>query len=284
MKKKIKITPEVHDIKTRLRRYGLHTVCEEARCPNLCECFSKGTATFMILGDVCTRSCAFCGVKSQKDICSEPDEKEPSMIATLVSELKLRHVVVTSVTRDDLKDEGANQFVKTIKAIRNGGPAHKVAIEVLTPDFHAREELLKAVCASGPDIYNHNIETVRRLSSKIRPQADYDRSLNLLKWVAKNFPDIIVKSGLIVGFGEKEEDVLKALEDLHDAGCKIVTIGQYFAPGKMNIPVAEYVTDEQFERYKNIGEKMGIAEVFSGRYVRSSYMAEELIKRGSYGS
>ncbi len=305
----------IHSIKSKLRNYKLHTVCEEARCPNLGECFSRGTATFMILGGTCTRSCKFCNVghlepetrnleRWNTGTLEHPCDSEPESIARMVLELGLSHVVVTSVTRDDLPDEGAAHFAKTISLIRqswgrfsrqslssatpleksgifpsqaaprNGLREKRPQIEVLTPDFHAREDCLRTICEAAPDIYNHNIETVRRLTPVIRSHANYDRSLQVLSWVKKHYPNIVTKSGLMVGLGEEREEVLETLGHLCKAGCRVVTIGQYLAPSKGHFKVAEYLPNEAFEEYKVLGERMGIKHVFSGHFVRSSYMAE----------
>lgn len=281
MKKIINLNKGVRGVKLELRKHNLHTVCEEAHCPNLGECFLKGRATFMILGNVCTRACGFCGVRSAKrDFLTllSPDPNEPFNVAKMAFETGLRHVVITSVTRDDLKDEGASQFAKTISALRERYiPGEMPRIEVLTPDFHAQSELIEIVCSAGPDIYNHNLETVRKLTGRVRPDADYDRSLNVLKSVADNYSNIIAKSGIMVGLGETKQEVLETLEDLCNAGCRVVTIGQYLAPSKNHLPIAEYVSLELFEEYKSFGERIGIRHVFSGPYVRSSYMAEEVL-------
>lgn len=293
----------VHQIKAQLRRHRLHTVCEEASCPNLGECFSRKTATFMILGNICTRSCGFCEVESachsearntgrriprtqsykgdssvagslrMTHMLPPPDPNEPAEIAKIAQELNLRHVVVTSVTRDDLPDEGAGQFAKTIFALK--GACSNITIEVLTPDFHARPDCLTTVCTAGPNIFNHNIETTRRLTPLVRSNADYDRTLTVLKWISTNFPRIIVKSGLMVGLGETCEEVVETLNDLCKASCSLVTIGQYLRPRRDKLAVVEYVRPEVFEEYKHEGERLGIRHVFSGPFVRSSYMADK---------
>jgi lipoic acid synthetase len=201
---------------------------------------------------------------------------EPQNIARMVSDLKLKHVVLTSVTRDDLKDEGAGQFAATINCIKSL-MVSSVTIEVLTPDFHAREDCLKTVCKAGPNIFNHNIETVRRLTPIIRSNADYDRSMDVLRWVSKNGLGIVVKSGLMTGLGETREEIMETLKDLKNAGCQIVTIGQYLQPRKENIGVQRYLSDEEFKELKEKGEDLGIKKVFSGPFVRSSYMAETQI-------
>lgn len=262
---------EIHTIKTKLRKHSLNTVCEEAHCPNLGECFARGTATFMILGNVCTRSCKFCAVKSGEK--PQPvDPNEPESVAKMVSDLKLKHVVITSVTRDDLLDEGAWQFAATINKIR--GNCGDVTIEVLTPDFNGRPDCLRVVCSANPDIFNHNIETVKRLTPLVRSHAQYDRSLRVLNWVAINYPSIVVKSGIMVGLGETKEEIIETLKDLKKAGCKIVTIGQYLSPNKEKLKVERYLSEEEFNQLKELGEGLGINHVFSGQFVRSSYMAE----------
>jgi len=286
-----------HPMRARLRNHGLHTVCEEASCPNISECFSRGTATFMILGNVCTRRCRFCGVASMKEggTLKPPDKDEPEKIAKLAGGLGLRHVVITSVTRDDLEDEGAGQFADTIRALRHSreGGDPGLAIEVLTPDFHGRKDLLDKVCTAGPNVFNHNIETVRRLTPMARSNADYDRTLAVLGYVGQRYPNILVKSGLMVGLGERPQEVVETLQDLCNSGCRAVTIGQYLAPSKRHMEVAEYVEEEQLKEYKVIGEKIGLTHVFSGPFVRSSYVAEMTVAEdfsppqthgGSYGS
>ncbi len=267
---------QIHAVKRELRKHSVHTVCEEAGCPNLGECFNRKTATFMIMGKVCTRSCGFCGVKSAKSG-HEPtslNKSEPEEVARMVSEMGLRHVVITSVTRDDLPDEGAGHFAATIKSIKD----RSQTVEVLTPDFHARADCLETVCNAEPDIFNHNIETVKRLTPTVRPDADYDRSLRVLKWVSENHPSVKVKSGLMVGLGEREEEVVETLKDLCNVGASIVTIGQYLRPARDRLPVADFIEPKVFEKYKVIGEEIGIKYVFSGPFVRSSYLAEEVFR------
>ena len=265
----------VHKIKKDLRRSGLHTVCEEARCPNQGECFSRGTATFMIMGNVCTRKCGFCAVKS-----GDPkplDMLEPERVASQISEMNLRHAVITSVTRDDLKDGGAAHFATTIKETRK--LCHETTIEVLTPDFEGRTADIRTVCDARPDVLNHNVETVERLTPNVRNRASYRRSLEVLNFAKKESKGLI-KSGLMVGLGEKEEDVIQTIKELKDAGCDIVTIGQYLRPALKALPVAEYAHPDQFKKYELIGTQIGIKHMFCGPLVRSSYMAE----RGLYGS
>lgn len=259
-------------VKKQLRELGLHTVCESARCPNIGECFKKPTATFMILGDVCTRRCRFCAVT--KGGPAPVDEGEPGRLAVAVEKLGLKHVVITSVTRDDLPDGGAGQFASVIRVLREKFPA--LVIEVLTPDFGGDEESLRLVIDAGPHIFNHNLETVPRLYRTVRPQAVYERSLRVLEAAKSMDARVNTKSGLMAGLGETEEEVLGVMEDLRTVGCDLLTIGQYLRPMKENIEVAEYVRPEVFERYADAGRKMGFLSVASAPFVRSSYNAEEV--------
>lgn len=263
----------LHAMKNILRRRNLHTVCESARCPNIGECFSKPTATFMILGDVCTRQCGFCSVEKRgKSLPVDPDE--PENIAVTAKELGLKHVVVTSVTRDDLADSGAMQFALTIKAVRDSIPS--ISIEVLTPDFKGDERCLKIVIDERPDIFNHNIETVPSLYAKVRPQADYRQSLKVIETAKKMAHNVITKSGLMVGLGETNDEIKSVLKDLLNAGCDAVTIGQYLRPSINNLEVQEYVSLEIFKEYEEYGRDIGFKYVYSGPFVRSSYNAEFL--------
>jgi lipoyl synthase len=256
-----------------LRKRNLHTVCESARCPNIGECFSKPTATFMILGDVCTRTCGFCSIdKGLKPLIVDPDE--PGNIAITAKELGLRHVVITSVTRDDLADGGSGQFALTIRAIRD--TISGILVEVLTPDFNGDEPSLKTVFDARPDIFNHNLETVPSLYPLVRPQADYRRSLEVLEMAKSS--GIMAKSGIMVGLGEKKDEVKDVLRDLFNSGCDAVTIGQYLRPTRNNLEVKEYVEPEVFLEYETYGKELGIKYVYSGPFVRSSYNAEKLIK------
>jgi len=257
-----------------LRSLSLHTVCESARCPNLGECFRRGTATFLILGDTCTRSCRFCAVK--KGIPLPPDPEEPRRVAEAARTLSLHHVVVTSVTRDDLPDGGAEHFAKTIQAIRECLP--QATVEVLVPDFQGSAEALEVVLAARPDVLNHNVETVPRLYSLVRPQADYARSLELLRRTRARYPGILVKSGLMVGLGETQKEVEAVLWDLKEAGCDVVTIGQYLRPTAWHLPVVAYVPPEVFAYYREYALRLGFRGVASGPFVRSSYRAEEFVK------
>ena len=273
---------DIHNVKIILREYGLNTVCESAKCPNITECFSKPTATFMILGSVCTRGCGFCSVEKITPFAKggsvgikgypvPPSDDEPLRVAEASLKMGIRHVVITSVSRDDLPDKGAGQFANTINAVKIINK--KATVEVLTPDFSGSFELIKKVVESMPEIYNHNIETVPRLYKKVRPQADYNRSLNLLRMVKEFYPDIITKSGIMVGLGEEKDEVIDVMKELRNIGCDVLTIGQYLMPTKNNLPVIEYVEPEVFEFYKQEGEKIGFKSVESGPFVRSSYNA-----------
>ncbi|MBI5180135.1 MAG: lipoyl synthase [Nitrospirae bacterium] len=274
--KRVQINPSLHRTKGLLRDLRLNTVCESARCPNISDCFSKPTATFMILGDVCSRQCSFCSV--EKGVPMPPDISEPERIAEAVKKLNLRHVVITSVTRDDLADGGAGHFAEVISELRKFQISNlKFQIEVLTPDFSGSIDALKKVVSAGPHIFNHNLETVPRLYSLVRPQADYKRSLAVLKNVKEMSPAIYTKSGIMLGLGEAEQEVIDVMRDLRGVGCDFITIGQYLQPRKENLPVYEYIRPEVFERYKVIAEEFGFLRVASGPFVRSSFNAEEMI-------
>lgn len=261
---------EIHRIKKLLREEKLHTVCESARCPNIGECFKKGTATFMILGDVCTRNCSFCAVK--KGVPLPPNEIEIEGILRAVGKLNIKHVVITSVTRDDLADGGASQFVKVIEALRaNFG---RITIEVLIPDFGGNSHALESVLKAKPDVLNHNIETVKRLYLLVRPKADYQLSLNIIKH--SHASGLLTKSGLMLGMGEKQEEVLETMQDLRNVGCEILTLGQYLAPTKSHHPVARYLEPQEYNFLRDEGIKMGFKAVFAGPLVRSSYLAERI--------
>ena len=264
----------LHNTKSILRNYGLSTVCEEAKCPNRGECFSKPTAAFMILGSACTRNCGFCAVEYSKP--GPLDNDEPEKVAMAAKEMGLKYVVITSVTRDDIKDGGASHFAKTVSAVRKHLPAAKV--EVLTPDFRGNKDSLKTVLDSRPDVYNHNVETVPRLYPYVRHQADYRRSLDVLLNAKNIAPDITIKSGFMVGLGETFNEIIHVLKDLRDAGCDTVTIGQYLRPSKKNLPVREYIRPEMFDVYKEIALDMGFKYAASSPLVRSSMNAEEMYK------
>ncbi|MFH0753254.1 MAG: lipoyl synthase [Candidatus Omnitrophota bacterium] len=257
-----------------LRGHGLHTVCEGARCPNTGRCWNKGTATLMILGDHCTRACRFCAVKSGLPLAIDP--LEPKRVAEAVFELGLNYVVITSVTRDDLPDEGAGQFAAVVRAIREISSGIK--IELLVPDFTGRPDCLETVMAAQPDVFGHNLETVRRLAPLLRPQADHDRSLQFLRMARLKAGHVRIKSGLMVGLGESDHEVLETLRELRTAGCEWVTIGQYLSPSAdgRQLPVARFVVPEVFDQYSREGLAMGIKRVVSGPLVRSSFMAEEV--------
>ncbi|MBI5599551.1 MAG: lipoyl synthase [Deltaproteobacteria bacterium] len=263
----------IHGMKRILRQRGLHTVCESARCPNIGECFSRPTATFMILGDVCTRTCGFCAVEKRGPP-SALDPGEPLNVALAAKDLGLRHVVVTSVTRDDLPMGGAGHFALTIRALRDTGS--DIFIEVLTPDFNGDQDALDVVLNAGPDIFNHNVETVPRLYPLVRPQAGYSRSLNVLSAAKKG--GTLTKSGLMVGLGETREEVRAVLNDLLNSGCDAVTIGQYLRPALTNLEVKAYVAPEVFKEYEEYAKGIGMRYVYSGPFVRSSYNAEEVFK------
>lgn len=252
-----------------LRERQLHTVCESALCPNLGECFERGTATFLIMGDICTRSCAFCGVGGGCP--KQLDPAEPENVADAVVALGLDHVVVTSVTRDDLQDGGAAHFANTIRAIRRRAP--RATVEVLTPDFLGKLEHVDAVLAVEPEVFNHNLETVGRLYPAVRPQAEYKRSLAVLAHAALHRGSL-VKTGCMVGLGETESEVLALLDDAREAGVEVVTIGQYLRPSKAHVPVVEYVRPEVFDRYRERGEALGL-QVHAAPFVRSSFRAGE---------
>jgi len=257
-----------------LKNRGLNTVCEQANCPNINECFSKKTVTFMILGNVCTRNCTFCTVP--KGVPQIVSEDEPALIAQSVLELNLKHVVITSVTRDDLQDGGAEHFAKVINAVRNR--AKDVTIEVLIPDFEGNISALEKVINAKPNVINHNIETVPNLYSAVRPMAIYKRSIDLLCNVKKLDSSISTKSGIMVGLGETQQEMLAVFKDLREALCDFLTIGQYLAPSKNHYPVAQYIHPDIFEKYKQIAYSMGFSHVESGPFVRSSYHAGEALK------
>ena len=260
-------------LKNDLRRLKLHTVCESARCPNIHECFHRGAATFMILGNLCTRGCAFCAVPKgsplKREFALDPDE--PASVARMAQQMDLRYVVITSVNRDDLEDGGSRHFAETVRRVREALPQ---AREVLTPDFCGDREAVARVLDAGPQVFNHNLETVGRLYRRVRPQANYRQSLEVLAFARKYRPDVLTKSGLMAGLGETEEEVQVVLRDLRDAGTEVVTIGQYLQPTLRNMEVAEYVPPERYERWKEYGLAIGFRMVFAGPFVRSSYMAE----------
>jgi lipoic acid synthetase len=270
---------ELHSIKRTMRARGLHTVCEEAKCPNRSECFSRGTATFLLLGDVCTRACGFCDIANGVPTFDDPEE--PARVADAVRSMALRHVVLTSVDRDDLPDGGAAHFARTIAAVRAIGPA--IGIEVLTPDFRGRRASIEAVVEAGPDVFNHNVETVPRLYPQVRRGARLERSLALLETVKSLAPGMTTKSGFMMGLGETRDECVELLGRMREARNDIVTIGQYLRPSRENLPVAEYVHPSVFDGLRIEGEAMGFRHVFAGPFVRSSYRAEEALLASASG-
>ncbi|MDD5007218.1 MAG: lipoyl synthase [Syntrophorhabdaceae bacterium] len=265
----------MHDMEKLLRKKGLHTVCESALCPNMGQCFARRTATFMILGDTCTRRCTFCAVKKGMPVA--PDEEEPQRICEATRALGLRYVVITSVTRDDLADGGASQFAQTLKALHEED--RDIGVEVLIPDFCGSVESLKTVILAGPQVINHNVETVPRLYNKVRPQAECARSVRLLSTVKELDPNIVTKSGLMVGLGETKGEVIGVMKDLRKADCDLLTIGQYLQPSPNHHQIVYFVTPEEFGEYETIGLDLGFKAVASGPLVRSSYKAAELYKK-----
>jgi len=261
------------EMKTLLDELSLHTVCESALCPNLGECFSHHTATFLLMGDICTRNCRFCAIRKGKPSSLDPDE--PWNVARAVGKLRLKHVVLTSVTRDDLPDGGAAHFARTINAIGQTNP--QTTVEVLIPDFGGSPDALKTIIDSCPEVINHNVETVPRLYAEVRPEANYHRSLNLLRAVKFMGGRVLTKSGLMLGLGEEHNEVVTVMKDLRGVGCDFLTIGQYLGPSSRHYPVISYVTPEEFEGYKSLGERMGFSSVASGPFVRSSFRAAEMV-------
>ena len=265
----------IKEVEAMMRAKNLHTVCESARCPNLPECWSRKTATFMILGDTCTRSCGFCAIKVGKG--QQVNPQEPEDIAKVAIDLGLKHIVVTSVARDDLTDEGSMQFAETIRALHRANPL--AIVEVLTPDFKGKAWCIKNVTDAQPEIYNHNIETIERLHTVVRPQAKYDRTLSVLKTVKELDPRIYTKSGLMLGLGETKPEVIETLKRLRDVGVDAVTIGQYLRPTMRHLPVIEFVHPDVFKEYEVIGDELGFAFVASGPFIRSSYNAIAFSKK-----
>jgi lipoic acid synthetase len=264
--------PEVQRLKGILRDNSLHTVCEEASCPNLGECFAHGTATFMIMGDICTRRCPFCDVAHGRP---DPlDENEPHNLARTIQSMGLRYVVITSVDRDDLRDGGAGHFVDCIRAVRTACPDTR--IEVLVPDFRGRmDRALEILHAAPPDVFNHNLETVPRLYKQARPGSDYQWSLNLLKRFKQEHPAVPSKSGLMLGLGETLDEVADVMRDMREHDVEMLTLGQYLQPSRHHLPVARFVHPDEFERLRELGESLGFSQVASGPMVRSSYHADQ---------
>jgi lipoic acid synthetase len=272
LKKRLPTGPQYEKVKELIGKDRLHTVCQEAKCPNMWECFSQQTATFLIMGSRCTRNCRFCSISQGP--AEPPDPAEPDRVAAAARQMGLSYVVITSVTRDDLTDGGAGFFAKTIEAVHRRIPSAKV--EVLIPDFQGNAPALQTVLDAHPDVLNHNIETVPRLYPIVRPQARYRRSLQLLSRVQKYAPGLPIKSGLMLGLGESFEEIRSTLKDLIDAGCRILTLGQYLRPSKAHLPVKRFVPPAEFENWKHTALEMGFSEVASGPFVRSSYHAREL--------
>ena len=274
LKKRITLGTNIQKVSALLSEARLHTVCQEAHCPNLPECYSRQTATFMILGNICTRNCRFCAVNHGTPV--PLDEEEPERVAFAVDQLGLRYVVITSVTRDDLQDGGAQQFVRTVRAIREKLP--QTLVELLVPDFLGNPSSLDIILSIPPDVLNHNVETIPRLYPRVRPQADYRRSLALLERVRSRKAPILTKSGLMLGLGERQSEVIRVMQDLLDVGCKLLTLGQYLQPSRQHHPVIRYLHPEEFEGYKALGEGMGFLEVASGPFVRSSFGAAQMYR------
>lgn len=269
LKTKLHSTAEFTLVNNIVKENGLHTICVSGRCPNMCECWNKGTATFMILGEICTRACKFCNTITGLPLL--PDPYEPEKLAASIHKMNLRHAVITSVDRDDLADGGAEHWAKTIRTIKSINPT--TTLEVLIPDFDGKLNFIDLIIAEEPNIISHNLETVRRLTPTIRTKAKYDTSLSVLAYIAsKNFT---AKTGIMLGLGETEEEVLTLMDDALKAGCSILTIGQYMQPSRKNIAVSEYITPEKFEEYKQIGLEKGFRHVESAPLVRSSYCAEK---------
>lgn len=271
MRVKIGSTKDLNKVTSLIKQYNLNTVCEAANCPNRLECYSNKTATFMILGVTCTRNCRFCNVENGKT--SPVDLLEPERIAKAVLELELKHAVITSVTRDDLEDQGSMQFYKVITNIKKYNK--NISVEVLTPDFNGRYDLIKNVIEANPNVYNHNIETVSRLYNEVRPDASYKQSLELLKTVKEINPFMTTKSGIMLGLGETEDEVKETLRDLKSMGCDIVTIGQYLQPSKDHIEMVEYIHPDMFKLFEDYATSIGFSAVASSPLVRSSYKALE---------
>jgi len=265
---------DLHDIKRRMRSGGLHTVCEEARCPNRTECFNHGTATFLINGRICTRNCSYCSIAHGRPSPVDPDE--PRQLVATALEMGLRHVVITAVDRDDLPDGGAAGFVACVRALKELGDPP--AVEVLTPDFRGEMASVDRIVEAGPDVYNHNVETVPSQYRRVRRSGRYDWALEVLRRVTERAPEMLRKSGMMVGLGEGHDEVVGVLQDLASAGCQVVTIGQYLQPTPDQVPVERYWHPDEFAELERIGRELGV-EVFAGPFVRSSYRAEEAFLR-----
>jgi lipoic acid synthetase len=275
LRRRLPAGPAIEETRRRIRECRLHTVCQEANCPNLFECFARHTATFLILGDRCTRNCAFCAVRSGDP--APPDPLEPRRVADAAAQMGLAYVVVTSVTRDDLPDGGAAAFAATIRAIRDRMPQARV--EVLIPDFQGDTAALRQVLDARPSVLNHNVETVPRLYPQVRPQADYRRSLEVLARAARYAPEIPTKSGLMLGLGETEDEIRQALADLRRAGCRILTLGQYLQPSPAHHPVVDFIPPERFDQWREEALALGLAEAVCAPFARSSYHAGDVFER-----
>ncbi len=280
LRKRIHITEQIEPMQRLLRDIGLHTVCESARCPNIAECFGQGTATFMILGNRCTRNCKFCAIESGTPL--PPDPQEPRKVAQAVQRLNLQYVVVTSVSRDDLPDGGASHFAQTIQQIRTA--MAQTVIEVLVPDFQGSLKAIRTVVEAQPEVIGHNIETVPSLYQQVRPEAEYVRSLKLLESVKRLEPRIYTKSGLMLGLGESRGEVISVLRDLREVGCEILTLGQYLRPSKAHSEIKRFLAPEEFKEYQIVAEQMGFRAVASGPFVRSSYQAKQIFLSQGSGS
>ncbi len=269
LKTKLQSNTQFVQVNKIVKEHGLHTICTSGRCPNMYECWNKGTATFMILGEICTRSCKFCNTITGRPL--PPDSNEPLQVAESIRLMKLQHAVITSVDRDDLQDSGAAYWANTIKAIKKINPT--TTLEVLIPDFDGNTKLIDQIIAEKPNIISHNLETVRRLTPTIRTKAKYDTSMSVLAYISSQH--VVAKTGIMLGLGETEDEILTLMDDALSAGCSIITIGQYMQPSRQNIAVSEYITPEKFEEYKQIGLKRGFRQVESAPLVRSSYCAEK---------
>ena len=272
LRRRLPTGPEYEKVKGMISDDRLHTVCQEAKCPNMWECFSQKTATFLIMGSRCTRNCRFCSVLPGP--LEPPDPAEPARVADMAHQMGLKYVVVTSVTRDDLADGGASFFALTITEIRR--KMTDACVEVLIPDFQGNRDALHTVLKARPDVLNHNIETVPRLYPRVRPQAEYQRSLDIIQWAHEYDSTLPTKSGLMLGLGEEDAEVENTLKDLQSAGCRILTLGQYLQPSKDHLPVERFIPPEEFEAWRQKAIKIGFTEVASGPFVRSSYHAKEL--------
>ena len=277
LKKNLNFNIKESAVKNIINRANIHTVCQESKCPNIGECFSGNQATFLLLGNVCTRNCKFCNIPGNNKILAlDPDE--PKNISLAVKEMGLKYVILTSVTRDDLEDGGASVFCETIQEIKKINK--DIRIEVLVPDFEGKKESVLKIIDKGIDVFGHNLETVKRLYKDVRPKGDYNRSLDVLEYARNKNKSVLIKSGIMVGLGEKFDEVIELMKDFYGIGGEILTIGQYLAPSLKSFPVSEYLTPEKFQNYKEFGENIGIRKVIAGPFVRSSYLAEKnLFKR-----